>query len=51
MSRCVSRWELDSAYNDYHDDNIPGSVDHIHLPADVSEADRHDEDEDEPGGD
>lgn len=33
-------------YDEYNDDDVPGSVNHVHLPADVGKTDRHDEDED-----
>jgi len=34
-------------YNKANDDDVPASVDHVHLPPDVGEPDGHDEDEDE----
>tara|TARA_R110002060_G_scaffold14952_5_gene20933 strand:- start:391 stop:552 length:162 start_codon:yes stop_codon:yes gene_type:complete len=32
-------------YNENNNDNVPGAIDHIHLPPNIAEADRHDEDE------
>lgn len=36
------------AYNEHNNYNIPATVHHVHLPANISETDWHDEHEETP---
>ena len=35
-------------YDQYHNNNVPGRIDHVRLPADVGDGDGHDENKNDP---
>lgn len=37
------------AYNENDNNDVPRCIDHVHLPADIGYANRHDEHQEEPG--